>query len=144
MTKTCPICLFEMDGSAGACPQCGFKFLGSTQEFKPIVFETEKKDRDSAPAVLKVVRGPQVGAIYKLDSDSVSLGRNPQCDIFLNDMTVSRTHAEIYREGDTFVIKDVDSFNGVWVNNQNVELKTLKSGDFIQIGKFAFVFDDEL
>ena len=138
--------MYEMDDSQAACPQCGFRFLGETQEFKPIVLDDAQNPgvRDDLRAVLRVVRGPQVGTIYKLDKQSITLGRNPQCDIFLNDMTVSRMHAQITLEGGCFILKDVDSYNGVWVNNQNIESKSLKSGDFIQIGKFAFVFDEDL
>lgn len=146
MSKKCPVCMNEMDSSQAACPKCGFRFLGQTQEFKPIVLDqTESTSDDSdSKAVLRVVRGPQVGTIYKLDKESTTLGRNPQCSIFLNDMTVSRMHAQIDRIEGGFILKDVESFNGVWVNNQNIDSKTLKSGDFIQIGKFAFIFDEEI
>lgn len=146
MNKKCPVCLYEMDASQAACPQCGFRFLGETQEFRPISLDelAPNASKDEPRAVLRVVRGPQVGTIYKLDKDTVTLGRNPQCDIFLNDMTVSRMHAQIDAEAGSFIIKDVDSYNGVWVNNQNVGSKTLKSGDFIQIGKFAFVYDEDI
>lgn len=146
MTKKCPVCTFEMDRSQAACPKCGFRFLGETQEFKPIVLDDveDSDDRRETKAVLRVVRGPQVGTIYKLDKDTITLGRNPQCDIFLNDMTVSRMHAQLDLSGGCFILKDVDSFNGVWVNNTNIDSKTLRSGDFIQIGKFAFVYDEDI
>ncbi len=142
MTKKCPVCLVEIGDSEAACPQCGFKFLGSTQEFNPIVFEEKREVQTSPLAMLRVVRGPQVGTVYKLDSDEITLGRNPQCDIFLNDMTVSRIHAKLTHIGNTYVISDVDSFNGVWVNNVSVSEKAIKPGDVIQIGKFAFVYDE--
>ncbi len=101
-------------------------------------------DREDPKAVLRVVRGPQVGSVYKLDKETVTLGRNPQCDIFLNDMTVSRMHAQLDYNSGCFIIKDVDSYNGVWVNNQNIDSKTLRSGDLIQIGKFAFIYEEDI
>lgn len=146
MTKTCPVCMYEMESTQASCPQCGFRFLGETQEFKPIVIDpiNDLDGKIEPKAVLRVVRGPQVGTIYKLDKDTITLGRNPQCDIFLNDMTVSRMHAQIDLIDGCFILKDVDSFNGVWVNNASIDSRALKSGDFIQIGKFAFVYDEEI
>lgn len=138
--------MYEMEESQAACPQCGFRFLGQTQEFKPIMIQQDDdiSDREDPKAVLRVVRGPQVGSVYKLDKETVTLGRNPQCDIFLNDMTVSRMHAQLDYNSGCFIIKDVDSYNGVWVNNQNIDSKTLRSGDLIQIGKFAFIYEEDI
>lgn len=143
MTKKCPVCMYEMESTQASCPQCGFRFLGETQEFKPIVIDpiNDLDGKIEPKAVLRVVRGPQVGTIYKLDKDTITLGRNPQCDIFLNDMTVSRLHANIHRAGDAYVIQDEQSYNGVWVNNVSVDQKVLEQGDFVQIGRFGFVFD---
>jgi pSer/pThr/pTyr-binding forkhead associated (FHA) protein len=69
------------------------------------------------------------------------VGRSPQCDIFLNDMTVSREHATIRPEAGEFVIKDSNSFNGIWINNQNVEEAVLEEGDIVQIGAFCLLFN---
>ena len=70
----------------------------------------------------------------------MSVGRDPQCDIFLNDMTVSREHAEIEVTGEGCVIRDKNSFNGVWVNDRAVEACALKPGDVIQIGAFCLIY----
>lgn len=87
--------------------------------------------------VLTVVRGPQTGVAFVLEPRVLVVGRDPQCDIFLNDMTVSRDHARIEPVGTAFQIIDDDSFNGVWINNENVHTALLHDGDFIQIGAFA-------
>ena len=72
-----------------------------------------------------------------------STGRSPQCDLFLNDMTVSREHASVEPADGGYVIRDANSFNGVWVNNESVETRRLVSGDVIQIGAFCLVYKEE-
>lgn len=142
----CPICRRSVQSGMAVCPSCGFKMLGKTQEFKPISIQPEKpaagKSSDSV-ASLKVVRGPQTGVVYRLEDDSVSIGRSPNCDVFLNDMTVSRIHAHLQKEGGCFVISDDNSYNGVWVNNRDVKTKALESGDCIQIGTFCLLYEEK-
>ena len=70
----------------------------------------------------------------------MSVGRDPRCDVFLNDMTVSRLHAEIEVKPDGCVLRDNNSFNGVWVNDRTVETCLLKPGDLIQIGAFCLMY----
>ena len=91
-------------------------------------------------ALLVVLRGPNTGARFLLDSDEVSTGRHPDSDIFLDDVTVSRTHAKFRREHDAFLVRDVGSLNGTYVNRERIEEITLKTGDEVQIGKFRLVF----
>jgi pSer/pThr/pTyr-binding forkhead associated (FHA) protein len=91
-------------------------------------------------ALLVVLRGPNTGARFLLDADQVSTGRHPDSDIFLDDVTVSRTHATFRREGDDFIVHDVGSLNGTYVNRERIEEATLKTGDEVQIGKFRLVF----
>lgn len=145
MTELCPVCSHEVSPDDAVCPTCGFKLLGATQAFKPLsVDDAVAPAREAAPASasLSVVRGPKVGMAYALGEDAVTVGRSPQCDVFLNDMTVSRMHATIEREGGCYVIRDANSFNGVWVNNENVEARTLRPGDFIQIGTFCLQYEE--
>lgn len=145
MTELCPVCSHEVSPDDAVCPTCGFKLLGATQAFKPLsVDDAVAPAREAAPASasLSVVRGPKVGMAYTLGEDAVTVGRSPQCDVFLNDMTVSRMHATIEREGGCYVIRDANSFNGVWVNNENVEARTLRPGDFIQIGTFCLQYEE--
>ena len=91
-------------------------------------------------ALLVVLRGPNTGARFLLDDDVVNSGRHPDSDIFLDDVTVSRKHATFQRVGDTFVVRDVGSLNGTYVNRERIDEVTLQTGDEVQIGKFRLVF----
>ena len=144
MSDTCPICGSVVTPQDVTCKACGFRLSGLTQEFKPVKIEEPQgaHGNTAKDMVLRMMRGPQAGVTYPLTADTITIGRNPQCDIFLNDMTVSRMHATIYHEGDSLVIRDEQSYNGIWVNNENVEMKVIGIGDFIQIGKFAFAVDE--
>ena len=98
---------------------------------------------DSLPpgtALLVVLRGPNEGSRFLLDSDFTSTGRHPDSDIFLDDVTVSRRHAEFYRHGDRFTVRDVGSLNGTYVNRERIEEAELFGGDEVQIGKFRLLF----
>lgn len=91
-------------------------------------------------ALLVVLRGPNTGARFLLDDDEVNAGRHPDSDIFLDDVTVSRKHATFRREGNTFVVRDVGSLNGTYVNRERIDEVSLHTGDEVQIGKFRLVF----
>ena len=91
-------------------------------------------------ALLVVRRGPNAGARFLLDHDVTTSGRQPDSDIFLDDVTVSRRHAEFHRDGSTFTVRDVGSLNGTYVNRERVESATLNNGDEVQIGKFRLVY----
>jgi hypothetical protein len=91
-------------------------------------------------ALLVVRRGPNAGARFLLDHDLTTSGRHPDSDIFLDDVTVSRRHAEFHRDGGMFTVRDVGSLNGTYVNRERVESATLSNGDEVQIGKFRLVF----
>lgn len=91
-------------------------------------------------ALLVVRRGPNAGSRYLIDQDLTTAGRSPDSDIFLDDITVSRRHAEIRRREGRFVIRDVGSLNGTYVNRERVEETALTSGDELQIGKFRLTF----
>jgi pSer/pThr/pTyr-binding forkhead associated (FHA) protein len=90
--------------------------------------------------LLVVVRGPNAGSRFLLDDDFTSTGRHPDSDIFLDDVTVSRRHAEFYRDSDRFTVRDVGSLNGTYVNRERIEEAELFGGDEVQIGKFRLLF----
>lgn len=94
----------------------------------------------SDSALLVVKRGPNAGSRIALDRPSMSAGRHPGSDIFLDDITVSRLHAEFRMEDCRFRIVDTDSLNGTHVNGQPVDSIVLANGDVIQIGNFRLVF----
>src|SRR6476660_5941450 len=91
-------------------------------------------------ALLAVRRGPNAGARFLLDQDVTTSGRHPDSDIFLDDVTVSRRHAEFHREGGGFSVHDVGSLNGTYVNREPVAVATLAGGDEVQIGEFRLVY----
>ena len=91
-------------------------------------------------ALLIVRSGPTAGARYLLDTDVTTVGRHPEADIFFDDVTVSRRHAEITRDGTTFEIVDQRSLNGTYVNGERVDRSALVNGSEVRIGKFRLNF----
>lgn len=91
-------------------------------------------------ALLLVQKGPNAGARYLLNSDLTTVGRNPENDIFLDDVTVSRKHAEFRRNGRVFSVRDNGSLNGTYVNGDIAESTDLVNGDSVQIGKYRLLF----
>lgn len=91
-------------------------------------------------AMLVVLRGPNAGSRFLLDTDVTTIGRHPESDIFLDDVTVSRRHAEFHRSGTVFLVRDVGSLNGTYVNRERIDQATLASGDEVQIGKFRLIY----
>jgi len=92
-------------------------------------------------ALLVVQRGPNSGARFLLDSEKTTAGRRPDSDIFLDDVTVSRRHAEFLRRaGGEFAVRDVGSLNGTYVQRDRIDEVVLRDGDEVQIGKYRLVF----
>lgn len=98
------------------------------------------EELEGGRGVLVVKRGPNAGSKFFLDGAATTIGRHPDSDIFLDDITVSRRHAEVRRGEDAFHLQDIGSLNGTYVNRERVEETALRSGDEIQIGKFKLVF----
>ncbi|HET7481862.1 MAG TPA: FHA domain-containing protein [Actinomycetota bacterium] len=98
------------------------------------------EELEGGRGVLIVKRGPNAGSKFFLDGPTTEIGRHSDSDIFLDDITVSRRHAEIRRGDAGFELHDVGSLNGTYVNRERVEEAELRSGDEIQIGKFKLVF----
>ena len=91
-------------------------------------------------ALLLVQKGPNAGARYLLNSDLISVGRNPESDIFLDDVTVSRKHAQFQRAGSGYAVQDSGSLNGTYVNGELAERTELINGDSVQIGKYRLLY----
>lgn len=91
-------------------------------------------------ALLVVQRGPGEGSEFALNADLLTVGRSPDSEVFLDDVTVSRRHAEFRRGSSGWSIRDAGSLNGTYVNRRRVEDHQLNGGDEVQIGKFRFVF----
>ncbi len=91
-------------------------------------------------ALLVVKRGPNAGSRFLLDADTTTAGRHPESDIFLDDVTVSRRHAEFVQQGGGYSVRDVGSLNGTYLNRERIEAAGLAGGDEVQIGKYRLVF----
>jgi pSer/pThr/pTyr-binding forkhead associated (FHA) protein len=91
-------------------------------------------------AMVFIHRGPSRGARFLITAEGSTIGRAPASDIFLDDVTVSRAHATIKRDGEGFLFTDSGSLNGSYINNQQTSSHRLSTGDEIQIGKFHMLF----
>jgi pSer/pThr/pTyr-binding forkhead associated (FHA) protein len=91
-------------------------------------------------AMIVIARGPQKGSRFLITAEGASIGRSSGSAIFLDDVTVSRSHALIVKEGKNFLLKDAGSLNGTYMNNESVSEHPLVSGDEFQIGKFHLLF----
>ncbi len=155
---TCPKCGSPTGRDANFCPNCGERLRAHTGDtntglLQPITgydqsIEELTSDQLQAvealpagSALLIVLRGPDRGARYLLDSDQVIAGRHPDCDIFLDDITVSRHHAKFLRGGGQMTVADMGSLNGTYVNRALADGDVvLRPGDEVQIGKYRLVF----
>jgi pSer/pThr/pTyr-binding forkhead associated (FHA) protein len=110
----------------------------ATEEERQIINGALSGDGNSA--MVFIHRGAQKGSRFLVTAEGVTIGRSPESSIFLDDVTVSRKHASIEKNGTGFTFKDSGSLNGSYVNNESVTEKVLLSGDEIQIGKFHLLF----
>ena len=94
----------------------------------------------SGSALLIVQRGPNEGSRFLLDKETTTVGRHPNADIFLDDVTVSRRHAEFHRHGQSFQVEDLASLNGTYYEGGRIERAMLVDGSEVQIGKFKLTF----
>lgn len=144
----CPRCAHPNSVAANFCSSCGYDLsrlaseLADTQEIDlpPEAEDAEVLDPASGAAEFVVKRGEKAGSRFIIDSTIVNIGRHPDSRIFLDDVTVSRRHAEVrYTEGH-YQVSDVGSLNGTYLNRERVESARLTSGDELQVGKFKLVF----
>lgn len=103
-------------------------------------FAFDRSQFPESEGLLIVIRGPNLGARYALDADRMRIGRHPDSAIFLDDVTVSRRHAELVRAAGDYSIRDASSLNGTYLNRRRIDLAPLTDGDEVQIGKFKFLF----
>jgi len=145
----CTNCGHPNKAEARYCANCGAALQDETTlGMSPVEIEVEGPDEFPFPedelepgqALLLVKHGPNAGSTFLIEADSTSVGRNPQSDVFLDDVSVSRTHAEIRRRDDGFTIHDLGSMNGTYVNRERVEMTKLAQHDEVQIGRFRLVF----
>lgn len=148
----CSKCGSKVDKDAKFCQSCGAPIkrtndAETTMALSPVEVEEEYGRIEIAAAegpILVVKKGPFVGQQFNLNKNEITLGRDPNSDIFLDDVTVSRHHAKIIVSDDSVSILDVGSLNGTYVNNDLIEeRRILFSDDELQIGKFKLVFMDK-
>ncbi|MEQ1872320.1 MAG: FHA domain-containing protein [Ilumatobacteraceae bacterium] len=98
------------------------------------------RELSTTSASLVVRNGPQAGVALTIDTDVTRLGRATDCEVSLDDITVSRWHSEILRDGDEYRVRDAGSLNGTYVNGERIDEVALHQGDELQVGKFRMVF----
>jgi len=155
MHATCTSCGYENPLGARFCSSCGAPLVArSPSDHTTALHEALNVDADAVLAepislegvpegtagIFVVRQGPKRGSRIHLDSDQITIGRHPESDIFLDDVTVSRRHAEVRRVGDSFEVADAGSLNGTYVNQARVDSERLSDGDELQVGKFKLVY----
>ena len=110
----------------------------SSAEEQAVISQVMSGDGESA--MVFIHRGPSRGARFLITSAGTTIGRAPSNEIFLDDVTVSRSHASISKEGKAFIFNDLGSLNGSYINSKQSSTHTLVTGDEIQIGKFHMLF----
>jgi pSer/pThr/pTyr-binding forkhead associated (FHA) protein len=142
----CPNCGAEVNSQMKFCAQCGTKLDRgqSTVSYAPAFEEGDEQaapDLEGAALIeLDQVEGTAGRRMHDIGDEIVTVGRSPESSIFLDDVTVSREHAQIERGDSGYRIHDVGSLNGTYVNRVRVDAVDLRNGDEIQIGKYRFKF----
>ena len=144
----CRACGHQNQPGAKFCSSCGLA-LDADQRSDTLAHEVvdvvdefalDRSQFTESQGLLIVTRGPNLGARYALDADRITIGRHPDSEIFLDDITVSRRHAELVHTGSAFRLRDASSLNGTYLNGRRIEDAAIDDGDELQIGKFKLAF----
>ena len=142
----CPECGFQNPEAANYCARCGAYLrreeLGETTLSLSVdeVGEGRSASELRGPALVVRAGGGRAGESFELAGLRTLIGRSPDCHVFLDDVTVSRRHAEIVHERETYEIRDLGSLNGTFVNRHRIESVLLEDDDEVQIGKYRMTF----
>jgi pSer/pThr/pTyr-binding forkhead associated (FHA) protein len=142
----CSECGFQNPEVANYCARCGSLLREedsdeTTQSYTPEEEADLEARRDiEGPALVIRSGGGRAGEHFALEQERTTIGRSPDCDIFLDDVTVSRRHAVALKQGDAFMIEDQGSLNGTFLNRRRIESAELSDDDELQIGKYRLVF----
>jgi FHA domain/zinc-ribbon domain len=146
----CPECGFQNPETANYCSRCGALLVVETGVETTLSYDLDEASEEgesllntlgiTGPALVVRSGGGIAGQPFQPGEGTTLVGRSPECDIFLDDVTVSRRHAEIVREGDEFTIRDLGSLNGTYVNRKRIESTQLENDDEVQIGKYRLTF----
>ncbi len=141
--EKCPVCGAPVASDQHACQRCGFKLVGQTEIFEAVGDNGNDVSAVSAnhhKPTLIITKGPLAGEVFALTHFPLTIGRDPACDIFLNNMTVSRKHAVLDVVDGTVVVNDTNSLNGIWVDGESVDHGELTDGSTLQVGIFVMRF----
>jgi len=147
----CISCGYENILGASFCSSCGTSLENRrlsddvTAAYEPVYDDEEEIPTiDDLPegtlGMFVVHQGPKRGTRIALDDAEIKIGRDPECDIFLDDITVSREHVSLRRNGEEFEVSDLGSMNGTYINKNLVDTVLLRHGDELQIGKFKLIY----
>jgi pSer/pThr/pTyr-binding forkhead associated (FHA) protein len=145
----CPECGFQNPEAVNYCEKCGTLLIPDEASGSETTMSiTPGQEEEHAGSILPaegmaiIVRsgGGRAGEAYVLERDRLTIGRTPDSDIFLDDVTVSRRHAVLSRVEDGFAIQDLGSLNGTFVNRRRVDTQQLEDGDDVQVGKYKLTF----
>jgi pSer/pThr/pTyr-binding forkhead associated (FHA) protein len=147
----CPECGFQNPEAANYCAKCGAHLVRDDGGAETTMSYTPEESDDEAgltlaemgvkgPALVVRSGGGRAGETFTPEGERTTIGRSPECEIFLDDVTVSRKHAVVIRRDDAFFIEDLGSLNGTFLNRRRIESGQLADGDELQIGKYRLSF----
>jgi pSer/pThr/pTyr-binding forkhead associated (FHA) protein len=146
----CPECGFQNPEAANYCAKCGALLVKEESGETTMTFTPDDPEEEGQPVLedfgikgpALVVRsgGGRAGETFPLEAERTTIGRSPDCEIFLDDVTVSRKHAVLERKGDVLQIEDLGSLNGTFLNRKRIDSGDLSDGDELQIGKYRLTF----
>ena len=146
----CPECGFQNPESANYCAKCGALLVRDSGAETTMTYTPEDGEDDPAeiledigvkgPALVVRSGGGRAGETFHPEGERTTIGRSPDCEIFLDDVTVSRKHAVLTQRDDGFFIEDLGSLNGTFLNRHRIESGQLNDGDELQIGKYRLTF----
>ena len=145
----CPECGFQNPAAANYCSKCGALLVreesgsDTTMTFMPDESDEEPGlalEEVERPALVVRAGGGRTGETFRPEGESTTIGRSPDCGIFLDDVTVSRRHAVLVEREGSFFIEDQGSLNGTFLNRRRIESGRLEDGDELQIGKYRLTF----
>jgi pSer/pThr/pTyr-binding forkhead associated (FHA) protein len=161
MARHCTECGFVNDGAANYCQRCGALLArgegaggGASTENGESITATYRIDEETGelvpveigevtahgPALVIRAGGGRVGESFAIDGERMCIGRRPDCEVFLDDITVSRDHALLIHRGENWYLDDCGSLNGTYVNRSRIESHRLEEGDEVQIGKYKLTY----
>jgi len=149
--RYCPECGFQNPETANYCARCGSLLVRDENGEATMAFTPEQAEEQrqpdleelgvSGPALVVRSGGGRAGETFLVEREETTVGRSPDCDIFLDDVTVSRRHAVVRRTGAGLEIEDLGSLNGTFLNRKRIESAArLSDGDELQIGKYRLTF----